>query len=317
MEFANKEYLFLLLLLIPYLIWYLMYRKKSEPTMRMSDTMAYRYAPRSWKVVLMPIQPLLRIAVFVLVVLVLARPQTQNSWKNQTMEGIDIMLAMDVSTSMLAEDLKPNRMEAAKQVAAEFITGRPNDNIGLSIFAGEAFTQCPMTTDHASLLNLLQNVRTDIAQRGLIEDGTAIGMGLANAVSRLKDSKAKSRVVILLTDGSNNRGIRVYTIGVGTNKVAPYPMTVAGGVQYVNIPVEIDTKTLSDIATATNGDFYRATNNKELQQIYKEIDKLEKSKLNVKKFSKRYEAYQPFAIAAALLLLLEMLLRITVFRKLP
>ena len=314
MEFANKEYLFLLLLLIPYLIWYLMYRKKSEPTMRMSDTMAYRYAPRSWKVVLMPIQPLLRIAVFVLVVLVLARPQTQNSWKNQTMEGIDIMLAMDVSTSMLAEDLKPNRMEAAKQVAAEFITGRPNDNIGLSIFAGEAFTQCPMTTDHASLLNLLQNVRTDIAQRGLIEDGTAIGMGLANAVSRLKDSKAKSRVVILLTDGSNNRG---YTIGVGTNKVAPYPMTVAGGVQYVNIPVEIDTKTLSDIATATNGDFYRATNNKELQQIYKEIDKLEKSKLNVKKFSKRYEAYQPFAIAAALLLLLEMLLRITVFRKLP
>ena len=216
--------------------------------------------------------------------------------------------------------------------AAEFITGRPNDNIGLTIFAGEAFTQCPMTTDHASLLNLLQNVRTDIAQRGLIEDGTAIGMGLANAVSRLKDSKAKSRVVILLTDGSNNRGdlspmtaaeiaksfgIRVYTIGVGTNKVAPYPMTVAGGVQYVNIPVEIDTKTLSGIAEATNGDFYRATNNKELQQIYKEIDKLEKSKLNVKKFSKRYEAYQPFAIAAALLLLLEMLLRITVFRKLP
>jgi Ca-activated chloride channel family protein len=233
---------------------------------------------------------------------------------------------------MLAEDLKPNRMEAAKQVAADFIIGRPNDNIGLSIFAGEAFTQCPMTTDHASLLNLLQNVRTDMAQRGLIEDGTAIGMGLANAVSRLKDSKAKSKVVILLTDGSNNRGdlspmtaaeiaksfgIRVYTIGVGTNKVAPYPMTVAGGIQYVNIPVEIDTKTLSEIASATDGDFYRATNNRELQQIYKEIDKLEKSKLNVKKFSKRYEAYQPYAIVAALLLLLEMLLRITIFRKLP
>ena len=167
-------------------------QEEERATMRMSDTMAYRYAPRSWKVVLMPVQQILRIAVFVLVVLVLARPQTQNSWKNQTMEGIDIMLAMDVSTSMLAEDLKPNRMEAAKQVAAEFITGRPNDNIGLSIFAGEAFTQCPMTTDHASLLNLLQGVRTDIAQRGLIEDGTAIGMGLANAVSRLKDSKAKS-----------------------------------------------------------------------------------------------------------------------------
>jgi Ca-activated chloride channel family protein len=331
MEFANKEYLFLLLLIIPYLIWYLMYRKKSEPTMRMSDTRAYRYAPRSWRVTLMPVQLLLRLAVFVLLVLVLARPQTQNSWKNETMEGIDIMLAMDVSTSMLAEDLKPNRIEAAKQVAADFIIGRPNDNIGLTIFAGEAFTQCPMTTDHASLLNLLHNIRTDIAQR-LIEDGTAIGMGLANAVSRLKDSKAKSKVVILLTDGSNNRGdlspmtaaeiaksfgIRVYTIGVGTNKVAPYPMPVAGGVQYVNIPVEIDTKMLSDIAAATDGDFYRATNNKELQQIYKEIDKLEKSKLNVKKYSKRYEAYQPYAIAAIILLLLEILLRITVFRKLP
>jgi Ca-activated chloride channel family protein len=331
MEFANKEYLFLLLLMIPYLIWYLMYRKKSEPTMRMSDTRAYRYAPRSWRVMLMPLQLLLRLAVFVLLILVLARPQTQNSWKNETMEGIDIMLAMDVSTSMLAEDLKPNRIEAAKQVAADFIIGRPNDNIGLTIFAGEAFTQCPMTTDHASLLNLLHNVRTDIAQR-LIEDGTAIGMGLANAVSRLKDSKAKSKVVILLTDGSNNRGdlspmtaaeiaksfgIRVYTIGVGTNKVAPYPMPVAGGVQYINIPVEIDTKMLQEIASATEGDFYRATNNKELQQIYKEIDKLEKSKLNVKKFSKRYEAYQPFAIAAVILLLLEILLRITVFRKLP
>ena len=179
-----------------------MYRKKSEPTMRMSDTRAYRYAPRSWRVMLMPLQLLLRLAVFVLLILVLARPQTQNSWKNETMEGIDIMLAMDVSTSMLAEDLKPNRIEAAKQVAADFIIGRPNDNIGLTIFAGEAFTQCPMTTDHASLLNLLHNVRTDIAQR-LIEDGTAIGMGLANAVSRLKDSKAKSKVVILLTDGSN------------------------------------------------------------------------------------------------------------------
>jgi Ca-activated chloride channel family protein len=247
------------------------------------------------------------------------------------MEGIDIMLAMDVSTSMLAEDLKPNRIEAAKQVASDFIIGRPSDNIGLTIFAGEAFTQCPMTTDHTSLLNLLRGVRTDIAQR-LIEDGTAIGMGLANAVSRLKDSKAKSKVVILLTDGSNNRGdlspmtaaeiaksfgIRVYTIGVGTNKVAPYPMPVAGGIQYVNMPVEIDTKMLQDIASATDGDFYRATNNKELQQIYKEIDKLEKSKLNVKKYSKRYEAYQPLALAAVIVLLLEILLRITVFRKLP
>ena len=332
MEFANKEYLFLLLLIIPYLIWYVMYRKKSEPTIRMSDTFAFKYAPKSWRVRLMPLQLLLRIATFTLLVLVLARPQTSNSWKNKSVEGIDIMLAMDVSTSMLAEDLKPNRIEAAKAVASEFIIGRPNDNIGLSIFAGEAFTQCPMTTDHASLLNLLQNVRTDIAARGLISDGTAIGMGLTNAVTRLKGSKAKSKVVILLTDGSNNMGdispmtaaeiaqslgIRVYTIGVGTNKVAPYPMPVAGGVQYVNMPVEIDTKMLADIAAATEGDFYRATNTAELKNIYKEIDRLEKSKLNVKKFSKRYEAYQPFALAAAISLLIEILLRIIVFRRIP
>ena len=332
MEFANKEYLFLLLLIIPYLIWYVMFRKKSEPTLRMSDTFAFNYAHKSWRVKLMPLQLLLRIVTFTLIVIVLARPQTSNSWKNKSVEGIDIMLAIDVSTSMLAEDLKPNRIEAAKAVASEFIIGRPNDNIGLSIFAGEAFTQCPMTTDHASLLNLLQNVRTDIAARGLISDGTAIGMGLANAVTRLKGSKAKSKVVILLTDGSNNMGdispmtaaeiaqslgIRVYTIGVGTNKVAPYPMPVAGGVQYVNMPVEIDTKMLADIAASTEGDFYRATNTAELKNIYKEIDRLEKSKLNVKKFSKRYEAYQPFALAAAIALLLEILLRITVFRRIP
>ena len=332
MEFANKEYLLLLLLLIPYLIWYLMYRKKSEPTMRMSDTFVFRYAPKSWKQRLVPLQMILRMLAFTMLVLAMARPQTQNSWKNKSIEGIDIMLAIDVSTSMLAEDLKPNRLEAAKQVAAEFISGRPDDNIGLSIFAGEAFTQCPMTTDHASLLNLLQNTRTDIAARGLIEDGTAIGMGLANAVSRLKDSKAKSKVVILLTDGSNNRGdispmtaaeiakslgIRVYTIGVGTNKVAPYPMVVAGGVQYVNIPVEIDSETLQNIANATDGDFYRATNTRELHNIYKEIDRLEKSKLNVKQFSKKYDVYQPFALAAFVAMLLELLLRITVFRRIP
>lgn len=332
MEFANKEYLFLLLLIIPYIIWYVMYRKKSEPTMRMSDTFVFRYAPKSLKVRLMPLQLLLRLTAFTFLVLALARPQTSNSWKNRQTEGIDIMLAIDVSTSMLAEDLKPNRLEAAKMVAAEFISGRPDDNIGLTIFAGESFTQCPMTTDHTSLLNLLQNVRADIAARGLISDGTAIGMGLANAVGRLKASKAKSKVVILLTDGSNNMGdispmtaaeiaqslgIRVYTIGVGTNKVAPYPMPVAGGVQYVNMPVEIDTKTLSEIAQTTQGDFYRATNNNELKKIYKEIDQLEKSKMSVKKFKKKFDAFPPFVMAAALALLLELLLRITIFRRIP
>lgn len=332
MEFANKEYFFLLLLMIPYILWYFLYRHNAEPTIRMSDTFAYKYAPKSWRVHIINLPMILRCVAFVLIVIILARPQTHNAWDQKEVEGIDIMLAMDVSTSMLAEDLQPNRIEAAKSVAAEFISGRPNDNIGLTIFAGEAFTQCPMTVDHKALLNLLQNVRTDIAARGLIQDGTAVGMGLANAVSRLKDSKAKSKVVILLTDGSNNMGelspmtsaqiakslgIRVYTIGVGTNKVARYPMMVAGGVQYVNIPVEIDTKTLSEIAATTDGNFYRATNNTELKKIYQDIDKLEKSKMDVKKFSKRYEAYQPFAIAVIICLLLEILLRVIVLRRIP
>ena len=332
MEFANKEYFALLLLLIPYILWYFLYKKNSEPTMRMSATAMYRYAAKSWRIRIMHLPMLLRCVAFVMLVCIMARPQTHNSWDNKQVEGIDIMLVMDVSTSMLAEDLKPNRMEAAKSVAAEFISDRPNDNIGLTIFAGEAFTQCPMTTDHASLLNLLHTVRTDIAARGIISDGTAIGMGIANAVSRLKDSKAKSKVAILLTDGSNNMGdispltsaqiaksfgIRVYTIGVGTNKVAPYPMPVAGGTQYVNIPVEIDTKTLDNIARTTDGSFYRATNNRELSRIYKDIDKLEKTKMDVKRFSRRYEAYQPFALALFIVLLAEILLRTVVLRRIP
>ena len=332
MEFANKEYLLLFLLLIPYVIWYFLYRKKTEPTMRMSDTYAYQFAPKSWRIRMIHLPMLLRLITLSMIILVLARPQTHNSWGCKTVEGIDIMLSMDVSTSMLAEDLKPNRIEAAKSVAGEFVSGRPNDNIGLTIFAGEAFTQCPMTTDHQSLLNLLHNVRTDIAARGLIQDGTAIGMGLANAVSRLKDSKAKSKVVILLTDGSNNSGdlspltsaqiakslgIRVYTIAVGTNGVAPYPMQVGGTTQYVNMRADVDTHTLSQIAAQTDGNFYRATNTQELKKIYQDIDKLEKTKMDVKKFSKRYEAYQRFAVVAVIALLLELLLRITVFRRIP
>ncbi len=335
MEFTQPLYFLLLLLLIPYIMWYVLWRnrgkRKMEASLTISDAFAYKNAPVSLRVRMIHLPMIMRCVAFALIVCALARPQTHSAWDEKTVEGIDIMLAMDVSTSMLAEDLRPNRMEAAKDVAASFISDRANDNIGLTIFAGEAFTQCPMTTDHASLLNLLKGVRTDIAANGLISDGTAIGMGLANAVSRLKDSKAKSRVVILLTDGSNNMGdispmtaaqiakslgIRVYTIGVGTNKVARYPMPVAGGVQYVNMPVEIDTKTLSNIAAVSDGNFYRATNNRELKQIYQDIDKLEKSRLNVKKFSKRYEAYQPFIIAALLALLLEILLRLTLLRRL-
>lgn len=332
MEFANKEYLLLLLLLIPYVLWYLLKSKKSEPTMRMSDTFAYRYAPKSLRQQLVWLPTVLRMVVFTLVVICLARPQTQSSWGKRTTEGIDIMLAMDVSTSMLGQDLKPNRIEASKDVAAAFIAGRPDDNIGLTIFAGEAFTQCPLTTDHTSLLTLLANVRTDIAMNGLISDGTAIGMGLANAVSRLKESKAKSKVVILLTDGSNNMGdispltaaqiakslgMRVYTIAVGTTGVVNYPIQVGGVTKYIQRKGDLDTETLKKIAGATDGQFYRATNTSELKKIYQDIDQLEKSKIDVKRFSRRYDAYQPFALAAVLVLLLEILLRVTIFRRIP
>ena len=267
-----------------------------------------------------------------MIVLVLARPQTTDNWQNTEIEGIDIMLAVDVSTSMLAEDLKPNRLEAAKQVAAEFINGRPNDNIGLTIFAGEAFTQCPLTIDHSVLLNLFNSISCDIAQKGLIQDGTALGMGLANAVSRLKDSKAKSKVVILLTDGVNNMGdispltaaeiakqfgIRVYTIGVGTNGTAPYPLQTYTGVKYIQTPVEIDEETLTQISGTTNGNYFRATSNSKLKEVYEEIDKLEKTKLNVKEFSKREEAYGIFALIAFICILLEVLMRNTVLKKIP
>lgn len=198
MVFANIEYLFLLLLLVPYIVWYIMKRKKTEPTLQISDARVYAHAPKSYKNYLLHVPFGLRIITLILIILVLARPQTTNSWQNSEIEGIDIMLAIDVSTSMLAEDLKPNRLEAAKDVAAEFINGRPNDNIGITLFAGESFTQCPLTVDHAVLLNLFQGIQCDI-----IEDGTAVGMGIANAVTRLKDSKAKSKVIILLTDATN------------------------------------------------------------------------------------------------------------------
>ena len=336
MEFASPLYFILLLLLVPYIIWYFLLRnngkRKAETSICLSDTNVYRNAPVSWRVRLMGVPMALRCIAFILIVIALARPQTRNAWNEKTVEGIDIMLAMDVSTSMLAEDLKPNRIEAAKAVAGEFIADRPNDNIGLTIFAGEAFTQCPMTVDHASLQNLLNGTRTDIAAQGLISDGTAIGMGLANAVSRLKNSKSKSKVVILLTDGSNNMGdispmtaaqiakslgIRVYTIGVGTNGTAPYPFVVAGQTMYQNVPVEIDTKTLATIARKTDGEFYRATNNQKLHEVYQEIDKLEKTKMNVKQYSKRYEAFGMFLLISVFCLLLEILLRNTVLKRIP
>lgn len=327
MVFANIEYLFLLLLLIPYIVWYILKHKKNNATLQMSDTNIYSDIKKSYKIYLLHAPFILRIIVLSLVILILARPQTTNNWQNSEVEGIDIMLAIDVSTSMLAEDLKPNRLEAAKDVAAEFISGRPNDNIGITLFAGESFTQCPLTVDHTVLLNLFQSINS-----GIVEDGTAVGMGIANAVSRLKDSKAKSKVIILLTDGTNNKGdispltaadiaksfgIRVYTIGVGTNGMAPYPLLVAGTIQYINTPVEIDEKTLTQIAITTNGNYFRATNNSKLKEVYKEIDKLERTKLNVKQYSKRHEEYQWFALIALLFLLLEFYLRNSILKKIP
>mgnify|MGYP002541412210 CR=1 FL=1 len=332
MIFANIEYLFLLLLLIPYIVWYILKRKKSEATLQVSDTRVYAHAPKSYKLYLLHAPFILRIIAIAMIIIVLARPQTTNNWQNTEVEGIDIMLVMDVSTSMLAEDLKPNRLEAAKEVASEFINGRPNDNIGLTIFAGESFTQCPLTVDHSVLLNLFNNISCDIAQRGLIQDGTAIGMGIANAVTRLKDSKAKSKVIILLTDGTNNMGdispltaaeiaksfgIRIYTIGVGTNGMAPYPYPTVAGIQYVQMPVEIDESTLTQIAGTANGNYFRATSNSKLKEVYHEIDKLEKTKLNVKEYSKKQEEYQWFAFVAFICILIEVLLRNSILKKIP
>lgn len=327
MVFANIEYLFLLLLLIPYIVWYILKRKNNEAAIQVSDTHVYEHAPKSYKNYLLHVPFILRVLALILLIIVLARPQTTNSWQNSEVEGIDIMLAVDVSTSMLAEDLKPNRLEAAKDVAATFINGRPNDNIGITLFAGESFTQCPLTVDHSVLLNLIKDVKC-----GLIEDGTAVGMGIANAVTRLKNSKAKSKVIILLTDGTNNRGdispltaaeiaksfgIRVYTIGVGTNGMAPYPYPVGGTIQYVNLPVEIDERTLTQIAGITDGNYFRATSNSKLEEVYKEIDKLEKTKLNVKEYSKRQEEYRLFAWIAFICILLEILLRNSILKKIP
>ncbi|MFH1319464.1 MAG: VWA domain-containing protein [Bacteroidota bacterium] len=270
---------------------------------------------------------LFRILAIVLLIIVLARPQSSTSWQDVTTEGIDIILSMDISGSMLAEDFKPNRLEASKDVAMDFISGRPTDRIGLVVFSGESFTQCPLTTDHAVLQNLFGSIKS-----GMIEDGTAIGMGLATAVNRLKDSKAISKVIILLTDGVNNQGliapltaaeiartfnIRVYTIGVGTRGQAPYPFKTPFGIKYQNVEVKIDEEMLKEIADMTDGKYFRATNKNKLEDIYEEIDQLEKSKIEVTEYRKKTEQFLPFALIAGILLLLEILLRNTVFRSIP
>jgi Ca-activated chloride channel homolog len=267
-----------------------------------------------------------RTAAIGLVIIALARPQATSSYQDVSTEGIDIVLALDISGSMLARDFRPDRLEASKNVATEFITGRPYDRIGLVVFSGESFTQCPLTTDHAVLINLMREMKS-----GMIEDGTAIGEGLATAVNRIKDSEGKSKVIILLTDGVNNRGIiapvtaaeiaktygiRVYTIGVGTQGVAPYPVQTPFGLQYQNIPVEIDEAILQQIAAMTDGKYFRATDNEKLEQVYSEIDKMEKSRIDVRQFKVREEKFLYPALAAFILLVVELLARFTVLRNL-
>lgn len=325
MTFANKYIFLLLALVVVYIIWYIRKHNNIEPSVRVSDTSPYAAVGKTWREWLVHVPFVLRVVALTMIVFVLARPQSSDNWQNTEIEGIDIMMTIDVSTSMLSEDLKPNRLEAAKDVAAQFINGRPNDNIGLTIFAGESFTQCPLTVDHEVLLNLFKNV-----QCGLVEDGTAIGLGIANAVTRLKDSKAKFKVIILLTDGTNNAGavspltaaaiakqfgIRIYTIGVGTNGEAPYPFQTAMGIRYQNIPVEIDEQVLREIASTAGGEYFRATSNSKLKEVYEEIDKLEKTKLNVREFSTKEEEYQPFALVALIAVILELALRATILRR--
>ena len=328
MVFANPTYLYLLLLLVPLIGWYIYKLHKSQASLQVSSSEAFQLpGTSSWTVYMRHLPFVLRMLAIALLIVVLARPQSTNSWQNSSTEGIDIVMAMDISTSMLAEDLKPNRLEAAKDVAASFINGRQNDNIGLVVFAAESFTQCPLTIDHGVLLNLFKDI-----QPGIIQDGTAIGLGLANAVSRIKDSQAKSKVIILLTDGVNNTGeiapvtaaeiaktfgIRVYTIGVGTQGEAPYPIPTAFGVQYQNVPVEIDEQVLKQIASTTGGQYFRATDNSSLKEIYSEIDQLEKTKISVQEFSKKQEEYKNWALLVFALLLIEVLLRNTVLRNIP
>lgn len=328
MEFENPKYLFLLLLLIPLIAWYIVKLRKVQATFKMSSTTPFSKAPATLRVYMRHFPFLLRVIAIGLVIIVLARPQSVNSSDITNSEGIDIVMALDISGTMMAQDFSPTRLEAAKKVAAEFITDRKNDKIGLVVFSGESFTQCPLTTDHRILLNLLSEVKY-----GMIEDGTAIGLGLANSVNRLKDSQSESRVVILLTDGSNNAGqitpldaanlaasygIRVYTIGVGSRGTAKATMpTPYGGMQTVNIPVDIDERTLTEIASITGGKYFRATDNTSLKEIYHEIDNMEKYHISVNTVTKRKELYIPFALFAFILVGLDLILRRTWLRSIP
>ena len=329
MIFANPSYFWLFLIFIPLIVWYVMKQKNATPSMLISTTKAFDKVGTSWKVWLRHFMFVLRLAAIGCVIVILARPQTRDRWQTEETEGTDIVLALDVSTSMLARDFRPDRFEAAKEVASKFIAGRETDNIGIVIFSGESFTLVPMTSDKAVLLNYVQDIKM-----GMLEDGTAIGDGLATAINRIKGGKAKSKSIILLTDGSNNTGIvapltaaeiarrmgvKVYTIGVGTNGEAEFPIgrNIYGKVEYQLMPVVIDEVTLKKIANTTGGAYFRATDKSTLHDIFNEIDKLEKTKMDVKQFSHTEDNYLPWALALLALVIVELLARNTILRNIP
>jgi len=324
--YANPQFFWLFIALVAAVGWYIWRQNRLNPYMQVASVEGLK-GVRTARPILRHVLFVLRLMAFSLMIVVLARPQLSNKWETVTTEGIDIVMALDISGSMLAQDFKPDRLEAAKRISTQFISGRPNDRIGLVVFSGESFTQCPLTTDHTSLINLFNSVHS-----GMIEDGTAIGLGLANAVSRIKDSDAISKVIILLTDGVNNRGsidpmtaaeiaktfgMRVYTVGIGTRGMAPHPVRTPFGVQFQNMPTDIDEDLLKEIAKMTDGLYFRATDNESLVKIYEEIDQMEKSRISVQEHHKKTEEYLRFALAAALLLLVEIILRYTLLRNLP
>ncbi|MBQ3710433.1 MAG: VWA domain-containing protein [Bacteroidales bacterium] len=324
MTFANPYFLWGLLIIPLAIVWYVFRHKKQEASVRFSDLQGFETLPKCWRVYVRHILFVLQMAALVLLIIAMARPQSTSTNQTSNIEGIDIILAQDVSGSMLARDLKPDRLEASKKVAQEFVEGRPGDRMGLVVFAGESYTQVPLTTDHEVMIRMLKDMKS-----GVIDDGTAIGDGLATAINRLKDSEAVSKVIILLTDGMNNAGsidpytaaemakifgIRVYTIGAGTRGMAPYPVQTLFGTQYQQMKVEIDEKLLTTIANSTGGKYFRATSNEKLSEIYEEIDQMERSKIEVTEFRHVREEFYPLVAWAIALLLLEFVLRKTVFR---
>lgn len=329
MEFARPHLFWLFLIYIPLIFWYIYKLRKIDPTLQASTLSAVKGMRTSYRVWLRHALFVLRLLAVGCLIVILCRPQTSNKWETSNVEGTDIVIALDMSTSMLAKDFTPDRFSAAKDVAAEFISGRESDNIGLVVFAGESFTLLPMTNDKTSLLNAVNTL-----EMGLLEDGTAIGDGLATSINRIVEGKAKSKSIILLTDGSNNtgliapltaadiakdKGIKVYTIGVGSNgsALSPVGINYYGKIEYDYVKVTIDEPTLRSIADKTGGKYYRATDKNTLQAVFKEIDALEKTKLDISRYHNTEDDYALWAWLLLAFVGLDILLRLTVMRNIP